>query len=218
MAAENSQIAGLTENEDVRRRALLRLGVAGAVTAAALAGLWWLDQGGGRKPEKPVPAAQPAPIVTAPMQESAPPQPTPGETVPEAGQPPAMEQAEPRQAATAKPLTVAKAPEPPPPPKVSNVPKTLGVPAVAARPMPAEPPATQPATAGEHFVVQLGVFSNPERARELVDKLKKQGIRAHMETRVQLGPFASREEAEKAQGEMRRLGMKALVTPASAMK
>jgi len=67
-------------------------------------------------------------------------------------------------------------------------------------------------------VVQLGVFSNPERARELVNKLRKQGIRAHMETRVQLGPFASREEAGKAQAEMRKLGVQALVTPAAAMK
>jgi DedD protein len=62
------------------------------------------------------------------------------------------------------------------------------------------------------------VFSNPERARELVNKLTKQGIRAHMETRVHLGPFANREEAEKAQAEMRKLGMQALITPAAATK
>jgi len=217
MAVENDQSGGqlgnLTEGEDVRRRALLRLGVAGLVTAAALAGLWWLDQGGGKKPEKPVPAAMPAPIVAAPMQESAPPQPAPGETAAE--QPPAPEPAEAPAVGGAKP---AAAPEPPPPPKVSNVQKPLSVPAAAPRPTPAPPPATLPAAPGERFVVQLGVFSNPAHARELVDKLRKQGIRAHTETRVQLGPFASREEAEKAQAEMRKLGVQALVTPASAMK
>jgi cell division septation protein DedD len=217
MAVENDQSGGqlgnLTENEDMRRRALLRLGVAGVVTAAALAGLWWLDQGGGKKAEKPVPAALPAPIVSAPIQESAPPQPAPGETAAE--QAPAPEQAEARATGSAK---LAAPPEPPPPPKVSNVQKTPSVPAAAPRPTPAQPPATLPAPPGERFVVQLGVFSDPARARELVNKLRKQGIRAHIETRVQLGPFANREEAEKTQAEMRKLGVRALVTPASAMK
>lgn len=226
MAVENNPIGGRpggrpgdqTENDDVRRKALLRLGVAGVVTAAALAGLWWLDQSGGKKHEKPVPAALPTPIATAPPQESAPPQPAPGETAPETKQPATPEQAEPPRPGTAKPLKAAAAPEPPPPPKVSNAPKTLGVPATAPRTPPAQPPAALPASSGERFMVQLAVFSNPDRARELVNKLRKQGIRAHMETRVQLGPFDSREEAERAQGEMRKLGMKALVTPASAMR
>lgn len=70
----------------------------------------------------------------------------------------------------------------------------------------------------EQFVVQLAVFSKPERARELVNKLNKQGIRARMETRVHLGPFASHAEAERAQMEMRKLGLPALVTPAYATK
>jgi DedD protein len=214
MAIEN----GMTENEDVRRRALLRLSVAGVVTATALAGLWWLDQGGSRKPAKPAPLSLPAPIVTAPLQASAPPQTPPGETPPV----PEQQAREPGiPAAAAKPQAAFAPSEPPPPPKVSNAPKTLSVP-VAPRPAPRAAPAqsaaTQPASTGERFVVQLGVFSNPERARELVNKLNKQGIHAHMETRVQLGPFANREEAEKAQAEMRKLGMQALVTPVSATK
>lgn len=80
-------------------------------------------------------------------------------------------------------------------------------------------PATAPtAPPGTGFVVQLGVFSNPGNARELVDKLNKLGIRAHMETRVQIGPFLNRGEAEKAQTEMRRLGYNPLVNPASATR
>jgi len=125
--------------------------------------------------------------------------------------------------ASAAPANVAKPTEPPPPPKVSNAAKSLSVPAAPPRTAPPEPPATQPAPAqaapaSERFVVQLGVFSNPERARELVEKLKKQGVRAHIETRVQLGPFANREEAEKAQATMRKLGMAALITPAATTK
>ncbi|MDP2833970.1 MAG: SPOR domain-containing protein [Pseudomonadota bacterium] len=221
MAVENGPIDGLTENEDVRRRALLRLALAGVVTTAALAGLWWLDQGG-KKPEKPVPAALPTPIVTAPPQESAAPQPAPEESVPTPEEAPAPEQSKPLLTATAKPLTTSAAAEAPPPPKVSNAPKMLGTPSTTPRAAPTPPPATQaatpPAPSGERFVVQLGVFSNPDRARELVDNLKKQGIRAHMETRVQLGPFANQGEAEKAQAQMRKLGMQALITPASATK
>jgi len=51
-----------------------------------------------------------------------------------------------------------------------------------------------------------------------VDKLNKQGIRAHLEARVQLGPFLNRQEAEKAQAEMRKLGYNALVTAATPVK
>ena len=69
MAGENRPIGGPGETDEVKRKALLRLGVAAAVTVAALAGLWWLDQGS--KPAKPVPAAVPNPIVAAPAQESA---------------------------------------------------------------------------------------------------------------------------------------------------
>ncbi len=217
MAVENGPIGGLTESDDVRRRALLRLAVAGVVTTAALAGLWWLDQGA-KKPEKPVPAALPSPIVTAPPQESAVPQPAPEESVPAAVEAPVPEQGQPQLTSTAKPLTTSVASEPPPPPKVSNAPKTLGAPSIAPRATPTQAPAMQSTSLGERFVVQLGVFSNPDRARELVIKLRKQGIRAHMETRVQLGPFANQDEAEKAQAQMRKLGLQALVTPASATK
>ncbi len=217
MAVENGPIGGLTESDDVRRRALLRLAVAGVVTTAALAGLWWLDQGS-KKPEKPVPAALPSPIVTAPPQESAAPQPAAEESLPTNEEPPTPEQGAPLLTTTAKPLATSVASEVPPPPKVNNAPKTLGAPSATPRAAPTPPPAMQATPLGDRFVVQLGVFSNPDRARELVNKLRKQGIRAHMETRVQLGPFANQDEAEKAQAQMRKLGMQALITPASATK
>lgn len=231
MAVENGPIGGQTENDDVRRRALLRLGVAAMVTAAALAGLWWLDQGGGKQ-EKPTPAALPSPIVTAPMQASAPPQTAPDEAATEGASEPATGVATniaeapptkpPEQASRTTPMPPAAAPptrtvatgEAPPPPRVNNVsPRAL----TAAAPPPRPAPSRHAATAlGEPYLVQVGVFSEPERARELVERLNKRGIRAHMETRVQLGPFANREEAEKAQATIRALGLKGVLTPVAA--
>ena len=219
MAAEN----GMPENEDVRKKALLRLGVAGIVTAAALAGLWWLDQGAGKEKSAPPQATSPAPIVPAPPLDTAPPQAEPATTETPSASP--------------GPSPTARS-EPPPPPRVSNGTKTPPSPAQpgttttrnATMPSaPATPPSTPPAAsqapaptqaptqvipAGKGYVVQLGVFSNPDNAREMVEKLNKQGIRAHLEARVQLGPFLNRREAEKAQAEMRKLGYGALVTTA----
>jgi DedD protein len=209
MPAEN----GMPENEDVRKKALLRLGVAGLVTAAALGGLWWLDQGGGES-KKPAPqASAPAPIIAAPAPEAPP---APETSVPEATAP--------KQETTAAPggASVESAP---PPPRVDNTPKTartppsthqaapLSVPAPSPQAQPQPAVAPQPAPGlGKGYVVQLGVFTNPDYARDLVDKLNKQGVRAHLETRVQVGPFLNRQEAEKAQAEMRKLGYNALVT------
>lgn len=220
MPAEN----GMPENDDVKKKALLRLAVAGVVTAAALGGLWWLDQNSGDA-KKPVPqASAPTPIVAAPSPEvSAPETPpdasakTPESATPSASPPPEQVAAAP----------TPQAVEPPPPPKVSNAPRTptpstAPPPAPKSTPVPPQPPAAPPPqampAAGKGFVVQLGVFSNPDNARELVEKLNKQGIRAHLEARVQIGPFLNRQEAEKAQAAMRKLGYNALVTlPYSAV-
>ncbi len=247
-----SSNTGLTENEDVRRRALMRLGVAGVVTATALAGLWWLDQGS-KKPEKPIPKVLPAPIMPAPRQEIAPPEPAPVEP-PAAEEPlPAEPEAEtaetppatPAPGKTPAPGTQAAASRPPfprlpatssrpadlpppPPPQVSNTPRLYlpaqpretppHAPTQTPAPAPASPPGAQVSGQGERFVVQLGVFSNPERARELVNRLNKLGIRAHLETRVNVGPFTNRQEAERVQVEMRKLGMPAQINPAATMK
>jgi cell division septation protein DedD len=123
----------------------------------------------------------------------------------------------------------------PPPPRVDNGPSNIApkstppTPQTAPRPMRSLPPPSQPAAAvppsqvppaatGKGYVVQLGVFTNPDNARELVEKLNKQGIRAHLEARVQIGPFLNKQEADKAQIEMRKLGYNALVTlPYSAV-
>lgn len=199
---------GESTDKTLKRRALIRLTVAGVITLAALAGLWWLDKSSQPPPERN--PAPPAPIITAPM--SAPP---PEPEVPEPG-PSAAE--------------VAARPETPPPPRVSNftAPPPVAAPAATApRPVPkvetqtqAAPPASAlaPPPIARGFVLQLGVFSNPDNAKQLLKRLDREGIRAYSETRVQVGPFRSREEAEKARLALDRLGIKAVITPQGATR
>jgi DedD protein len=212
VAEESAQEAGT----DIRRKAVVRLGIAAIVTLLALVALWWLDQSGKEKP-KSIPAA-PSPIVTAPASPPpAAPEPAEPEPLPEEPVPPTD--------------TEAKPVEPPPPPKPGVLPKpaatptspvknetartaTVPRPAPAATPAPVAPPtAAQPAPTAKpgDFVVQLGVFSSPANAQQLVDRLKQQGIRAYTETRVHVGPFLNKAEAEKAQAELKRLGLSGIV-------
>jgi DedD protein len=246
MAAEN----GMPEQEDVRKKALLRLAVAGGVTAAALGGLWWLDRSDSPRPvadtaPEPIVAAPPA-QVEAPETEAPPTEPEPVDpTEATAATDAASTESE---AATSAPANPPLPVDLPPPPRVNKALLPAARPAAAGRPeqttagaapiapaarpsgsgasvsaaakaapaAPAHPvsqPATPPASAGgTSFVVQLGVFSNPDNARELVEKLRKQGVRAHLEARVQLGPYLNRAEAEKARLEMRKLGYNALLS------
>jgi DedD protein len=70
--------------------------------------------------------------------------------------------------------------------------------------------APKPAEAGE-FVIQLGAFADPARARALDQRLKKAGFPVYLErvpqanrTRVRAGPYASREAAQKAYESMKK--------------
>jgi DedD protein len=224
MPAEN----GMPENEDVKKKALLRLAVAGIVTAAALGGLWWLDQDGSDQKKAAPKTSAPAPIIAAPSPEVQAPEPeTPAN--PSEDTPPAQELSAPAPSPTpnrpVSPPSPRSVEAPPPPPRVSNAPRTpTATPPqaqqTAPQPLP-KPAAAEPQPrpgASQGYVVQVGVFSNPDNARELVEKLNKQGVRAHLEARVQIGPFLNRQEAEKAQAAMRKLGYNALVTlPYSAL-
>ncbi|TCJ17909.1 SPOR domain-containing protein [Parasulfuritortus cantonensis] len=191
------------EGSDIRRKATARLAVAGLVTALALAALWWLDRSGKAAPAaKPTP---PSPIVSAPV--------APPPAAPQASDAPGTE---PGDAASPPAADAPVAPPPPPAPQMA-VPVTPPAranhppaPAASATPAP-RPAAPQPAAASGDYVVQLGVFSNPRNAQELVARLNRQGIRAYTETRVQVGPFRDRAEAEKAQAELKRLGVSGLV-------
>ena len=224
MAPEND----LPPQDDVRKKALLRLAVAGVVTTAALAGLWWLDQDKAKPEAKPTSLESlPKPIRSADAPEAPAPELAPG---PASGENlAALPLDQPADTPSPDNAPTQAALPPPPPPRVDN--RAIN----AAQPRPATPPsspaaaqspqAPQPAPAASvgpkgngPFLLQLGVFHQYAHAEELVQRLRQQGIQARTETRVHLGPFLNRQEAEKAQAEMRRLGVNAVVTASQATK
>ncbi len=215
-ATTGAESAGAGDN--LKKRALLRLSAAGAVTVAALLGLWWLDRSG-ESPVKPGPAT-PQPIITA-------------------TQPPPTLEPPPEETMAPEPQEMAEAPapsvEPPAPPEVRAIPpipRSSAGPVEAqttrdvAAPRPADrsaaPATAQPRVpstpAASAYVVRLGVFSNPDNAKQLVQRLTALGIRAYSETRVQVGPFGSREEAARAHAELSRLGLTPVIAPLGATK
>ena len=103
--------------------------------------------------------------------------------------------------------THAQPVEPPPPPVVVNEPESPEPPATAPRTF---PPATAESTS---YMVQAGVFTSPDNARSLQQRLAKAGIRAKVETRVQLGPYKDRREAEQTLTKLKRLGISAVMVP-----
>lgn len=196
--------------EALRRRALVRLGIAGGITLLALAGLWWLDKA--KTPPAREPPAAPAPIVTPPPTQPPPeplapePAPAPPEAPPEAPAAPSVPPPPPR----------LESPAPVPPRTAPTVPARETAPTAARPAQPSAPPEPRP---GERvYVLQLGVFSNPDNAKQLVERLNREGIRAYSETRVQVGPFATRAEAEQARAALQRLGLSAVIAPQAATR
>jgi DedD protein len=68
----------------------------------------------------------------------------------------------------------------------------------------------------EGFVVQIGVFANPDNAKQVRDKVAAAGFETYVEkvqskdgeqTRVRAGPFGSRESAERARDKLKALGV-----------
>ena len=120
--------------------------------------------------------------------------------------------APPLQVEPAKPGPAAK-PEPalkPEPPKAeSKAPEKPVADAERAR-------AEAALAGGEQFYVQVGAFANPEKVKEITDRLKSARLPHYTEqvavakghaTRVRVGPFGSREAAEKAREAIRALGL-----------
>lgn len=77
--------------------------------------------------------------------------------------------------------------------------------------------AQEPAAAGR-FVVQVGAFADPTRAREVRLKLERAGLKTYTHvaetkdgprTRVRVGPFASKAEAEKTAEKIKKLNLPA---------
>lgn len=77
--------------------------------------------------------------------------------------------------------------------------------------------AQEPAAVGR-FVVQVGAFADPARAREVRQKLERAGLKTYTHvaetkdgprTRVRVGPFASKAEAEKTAEKIKKLNLPA---------
>lgn len=80
------------------------------------------------------------------------------------------------------------------------------------KPGPTRTEQAQSATAKAGFAVQVGAFANAATAKELQDKLHKQGWHAYTEKaggaiRVRVGPYPTREGAEKALHKLEAQGM-----------
>ncbi len=210
------------ENNEIKQRAVRRLVVAVALVLLAVGILTYLSY------------SKPAKVITKPVPDTLAPPPPPIVTGPEPV-PVDAAQALPEPAPIASPpLTSTPVVQPPPPPPIvrakplaqaSPEPKKI-LPAQPQKPIvktDAEPPkpstavtpspaaAGPPKSAPSSYVIQFGVFSNPQNATQLVEKLKQAGIGARTETRVQLPAFTSKAEAEAALAKMKQKGISATI-------
>ena len=115
--------------------------------------------------------------------------------------PVAPQKSEAPQAAKEAPVPVE--PTPPPAPAKNDTARTSEKPRAKAK-------------TPEAFVFQLGVFANPDNAKQIRDRAASAGIKSYTEqlkgqqgdqTRVRAGPFSSRGAAEKARDKLNALGM-----------
>ncbi len=75
------------------------------------------------------------------------------------------------------------------------------------------------AASSQHFVVQLGAFSNAENIQQLRDRLSAVGVSTYTEklpsgaTRVRVGPYADKAQADKVLAKINAAGVQAQVVP-----
>ncbi len=228
------------DHAEIKKRALQRLIVAGALVAAAVIALTVLSN---KSDERAMPKDVPqTPAIAVP-------EPTPPETAQEVPEE-AVAEAQIPEEPPAPDSEAAPATPPPPPPLVVNkssqtgsrvTTKENGAPAKVSAPQaitispapaakkPAEPIATEskPAVvapappikttepiAPKGYVVQLGLFSNYENAVQLQKRLADHGIKSYTETRLHVGPFQNKAEADQAMNKIRGMGINAVLAPA----
>lgn len=93
----------------------------------------------------------------------------------------------------------------------------------AAAELPAKPAAPEKSTDGkEAFSVQIGVYSDAAKVKQLRAKLAAGGFKSYTEkvntpqgtkTRLRIGPYAARTDAEKARDKLKAAGMAGIVVP-----
>lgn len=112
------------------------------------------------------------------------------------------------------------------PVKAANAEPAVVTPPVAAKPTEADKvralldgkPADAQAVALDRYVVQVGAFADPVRAREVRQKLERAGLKTYthvaetkdgQRTRVRVGPFSVKADAEKAAEKIKKLNLPA---------
>lgn len=204
-----AETRGTQEPDELKKKLVRRVAIAGVLIAVLLGGLALLDYLMAPEPAPPPPAPTvpaPPPVEQPaeapkeePKAEEKEPKAEPEKTVTPLAPPPKPE-ARPAKPVPGKvegpavrfvpgPAAAAKKPEPSPPPK----------------PVEAKPPVLPPLPRG--YLLQVGVFSNTANAEELRAKLAQAGIPATIEARVQVGPFKTRKEALEAQEKLKALSV-----------
>lgn len=210
--------AGVDEQEDLKKKLVRRIAIAGVLVIALLGGLTLVED---YLLEKPAPPA-PAPTAAAPAAdkvegksaEDTPAEEKKGEEK-EVG---AKAEAKPAEEAKAEPekteMPLAPAPEPKPSSRVviRTGPTAPQAPAKKPEPVPAKasamPAPPDPATVlARSYRLQLGVFTTASNAEELHAKLEKAGIPSYVESRVHVGPFKTQKEADEARRKLKELGL-----------
>ena len=133
---------------------------------------------------------------------------------------PVITEAEP----TAKPLTVDVGAQMVAPNTTVAAPtasaSTLPTPTPPTPPTPTTTPAESATPAAGGMMLQVGVFSNPDRAASLAKRLNKQGIHTVSEvvhhengdrTHVRVGPVANRAEAADMKARLEKIGVAAVI-------
>jgi DedD protein len=199
------------DDETLRRRLLVRVALAGALTAGLLGALMVFDAffvNTERQPPVRI-AAAPIPIPEAKIEQQ------PEEEKP-AVQGEAQTEAEKTAEVAAEPERTS-APTATQPPVRTERPLTVPARVQTALMRPTALPAIKQTTptrpiaqameASHRFLVQIGVFNSVANAEELRAKLELAGIPTQIEARVQVGPFATRQEAQQARDKLKDLGI-----------
>ncbi len=118
----------------------------------------------------------------------------------------------PSEASVAKPTET----KPVEPPVTTNQPSPAVASPAKAEPVKSE---TKAAASGTYFV-QIGVFSDPEKVKQMQEKLSAKGLKSSDElidtakgkkTRLRVGPFEAKKDAESAMDKIKSVGLTGMI-------
>jgi DedD protein len=215
---------GPDDQDELKKKLVRRVGIAGVLIVVLLGGLTLLEDALLDKPAAPpapgAAAPAPAPAQAEPQKTEAP----PAEEKQEEAKPEEEKKEEPRAEPekTETPLAPAPVPEPRPASRVVIKPPAAAPAAPAKQAAPAkvekvekvEPAAPAPAPKADpvaalarSYRLQMGVFTSASNAEELHAKLEQAGIPSYVESRVHVGPFKTQKEADAARRKLKELGL-----------